>query len=107
MQSITTILILFILIPYSIRIFNCYKLIRHTVHKKECIYFITMENIFKTTNDIHMRYDLKGSKVGRQVLNSELGQEVKSLEKLSFALKDVDLENNKHYFFMGVFIKLF
>jgi len=61
-----------------------------------------MENIFKTQNDIHMRYDLKGSKIGRQVLNSELSQELKHQNKINFALKDVDLENNKHYFFMGV-----
>ena len=49
-----------------------------------------------------MRYDLKGSKIGRQVLNSELSQELKHQNKINFALKDVDLENNKHYFFMGV-----
>jgi len=69
---------------------------------KHRIYLITMENIFKTQNDIHMRYDLKGSKIGRQVLNSELSQELKHQNKINFALKDVDLENNKHYFFMGV-----
>ena len=69
---------------------------------KERIYLLTMENIFKTQNDIHMRYDLKGSKIGRQVLNDFILKELKSQKKLNFALKDVDLENNKHYFFFGV-----
>jgi hypothetical protein len=61
-----------------------------------------MENIFKTQNDINIRYDLKGSKIGRQVLDSNNLHEIKYHEKLLFALKDLDLENNNHYFFMGV-----
>lgn len=81
---------------------GCYQLVKKVKKTKSRVYFVIMQNIFSTNKEIHLRYDLKGSKIGRQVLkeNEQIGSNLKGM-KLSFALKDLDLENNKHYFFVG------
>jgi len=47
-----------------------------------------------TQKEIFRRYDLKGSKLGREVLNT-LPLEERNKEKFSFALKDLDFEHHK------------
>ncbi len=78
---------------------GCYKLIRKIKKVKTKIYFVVMQNIFSTDKEIHLRYDLKGSTIGRRVLGS---QNVQNLGKDSFALKDLDLEYDKRIFPTGV-----
>lgn len=77
------------------RIFGCYRLLRICNQEITPLYFITMDNIFCTNRQIHIRYDLKGSTKGRQVLKK--GSKLTG-QKISFALKDLDLLNNKNYF---------
>ena len=93
----------FTLLP---KFFGCYKLVKKIKKKKATIYFIVMQNLFSTNKEIHLRYDLKGSTIGRDVL-SELNKNLLSSQKLSFALKDLDLERKNQYFFVGVFLKIF
>ena len=54
-----------------------------------------MKNVFNTNKQIHLRYDLKGSKIGRRVL--------KGIDdnKGDIALKDLDLESQNKKFFLG------
>jgi 1-phosphatidylinositol-4-phosphate 5-kinase len=81
------------------RFFGAYTLVRKIKSQKKKINFIIMQNIFSTSRDIHLRYDLKGSKIGRQVLTKD---KMPLLEgKTSFALKDLDLENNGLCFYVG------
>lgn len=70
---------------------GCYKLIKKmkTNKKKEKYRFIIMMNIFCTDRQIHKRYDLKGSKRGRQVIKTPLEEKIKSGD---YALKDKDLD---------------
>ena len=70
---------------------GCYKLIKKmkTNKKKEKFRFIIMMNIFCTDRQIHKRYDLKGSKRGRQVYKTPLEEKIKSGD---YALKDKDLD---------------
>jgi 1-phosphatidylinositol-4-phosphate 5-kinase len=78
---------------------GAYTLVRKTKSHKKKTNFIIMQNIFSTSRDIHIRYDLKGSKIGRQVLVEDNKSKLEG--KCSFALKDLDLENLKQYFFVG------
>ncbi|QOY40092.1 Phosphatidylinositol-4-phosphate 5-kinase [Cryptosporidium parvum] len=55
------------------------------IHK---IFFIVMENIFHTPVEIHRRYDIKGSWIGRST--PLILQEDKTI-----ALKELDMKNNK------------
>lgn len=79
---------------------GCYKLIKKLKKQKTRVYFIVMSNIFSTGLEIHRRYDLKGSTIGRQVIKNK--EEIKQKQKLTYALKDTDLENNKQIFDIGV-----
>jgi len=56
--------------------------IGHTIKK---LYFVVMANMFNTPFDIHRRYDLKGSWVGRQTPPEKYDPSV--------ALKDVDFQH--------------
>lgn len=76
-----------------------YKLVRKVKKSKKRIYFLIMMNIFSTNKEIHYRYDLKGSKVGREVLNK---MKLKPGEKITFALKDLDMEKLGQYILIGV-----
>jgi 1-phosphatidylinositol-4-phosphate 5-kinase len=81
------------------KFFGCYTLIKKVKKIRTRVPFIVMNNIFSTNKEIHLRYDLKGSVIGRQVL-SETKSNIKN--KIAYALKDLDLERNKQYFFVGV-----
>jgi hypothetical protein len=89
--------------PHSLlpKFMGCYKLVKKIKKSKTRVHFIIMMNIF-SSKEIHLRYDLKGSRIGRQVLKDK-NFELKAGSKLSYALKDLDLENNNHFFFIGVF----
>ena len=72
---------------------GCYALTKKVKRKKQYIYFIVMMNVFCTTNHIDVRYDLKGSKIGRRVLKGTAEDEL--VYKNDLALKDLDFESNK------------
>ena len=57
----------------------------------ERVYFIIMANVFNTSRQIHARYDLKGSKAGRQ-----LRKNATDVIEPSIALKDLDFDNDKN-----------
>jgi 1-phosphatidylinositol-4-phosphate 5-kinase len=82
------------------KFFGCYKLVRKYKHFKECYRFITMENVFKTTKDIQIKFDLKGSMMGREVLN-KLTDEERKQNRFDFALKDLDLIKLKQNILVG------
>ena len=58
-----------------------------------------MLNVFATSKHIHIRYDLKGSRVGRRVLTGKRDQEI--LAKGDLSLKDLDLEKRKEKVYIG------
>ena len=72
---------------------GCYALTKKVKKKKQHIYFIVMMNVFCTTNHIDIRYDLKGSKIGRKVLKGTVEDDL--VYKNDLALKDLDFESNK------------
>jgi 1-phosphatidylinositol-4-phosphate 5-kinase len=85
------------------KFFGCYKLVKKIRKQKTGIPIIVMNNIFSTNREIHMRYDLKGSTIGRQELPDFTSPNTDGKKlKLSYALKDLDLERNKQLFFVGV-----
>ena len=53
------------------------------------IYFIVMANVFATTNHIDLRFDLKGSSIGRKVLTGTI-DDSKIFANGDMALKDLD-----------------
>ena len=87
------------------KFFGCYKLIKKAKNKKKIfVYFIIMMNVFSTSKQIHARFDLKGSKIKRQVLskkerNNQNYEEI--LGKYNFALKDSDFEHFKKYIYIN------
>ena len=78
---------------------GCYVLTRKFHKKRTKIYFIVMLNVFATSKHIHIRYDLKGSRVGRRVLTGKRDQEI--LAKGDLSLKDLDLEKRKEKVYIG------
>ncbi len=84
------------------KFFGCFKLVRKIKKHKSRVNIVIMSNIFSTNKEVHLRYDLKGSTIGRQVLKHNHQEEFKGLNKLSYALKDLDLEMNKQFFLVGV-----
>ena len=78
---------------------GCYVLTRKVKKKRDKIYFIVMINVFSTSKHIHIRYDLKGSRIGRRVLTGKHDKEI--LEKEDMALKDLDLEKRKEKIYVG------
>eukprot|EP00667_Euglena_gracilis_P001219 EG_transcript_1220 len=55
--------------------------------------FVIMNNVFNTSNKIHIKYDLKGSRVGRAAKVKEASSSV--------ILKDQDMLENKHWMHLG------
>ena len=51
------------------KFFGYYKLIRKVKKKKTNFYFIIMMNVFSTKKKIHLRFDLKGSKLTYRLFN--------------------------------------
>ena len=83
------------------KFFGCYKLIRKVKKEKNYVYFIIMVNIFATHNNIHVTFDIKGSKVGRRVLDENNNEEINNIYgKYSYALKDCDLDKFKKLFYI-------
>jgi len=78
---------------------GCYVLTRKIKKKRDKIYFIVMINVFATSKHIHIRYDLKGSRVGRRVLTGKRDAEI--MAKGDLALKDLDLEKRKEKMYIG------
>ena len=78
---------------------GCYVLTRKFRKKRTKIYFIVMLNVFATSKHIHIRYDLKGSIIGRQVLTGKRDREI--LAKGDLSLKDLDLEKRKEQMYVG------
>ena len=78
---------------------GCYVLTRKVKKKRDKIYFIVMINVFATSKHIHIRYDLKGSRIGRRVLTGKRDAEI--LAKGDLALKDLDLEKRKEKIYVG------
>ena len=78
---------------------GCYVLTRKIKKKRDKIYFIVMLNVFATSKHIHIRYDLKGSRVGRRVLTGKKDAEI--MAKGDLALKDLDLEKRKEKMYIG------
>ena len=78
---------------------GCYVLTRKVKKKRDKIYFIVMINVFATSKHIHIRYDLKGSKIGRRVLTGKRDAEI--MAKGDLALKDLDLEKRKEKMYIG------
>ena len=77
------------------KIFGYYKLIRKVKKKKTNFYFIIMMNVFSTKKKIHLRFDIKGSKLGREVLKpkEKYGLTYEGvLGKYNYALKDLDFD---------------
>ena len=77
------------------KFFGYYKLIRKVKKKKTNFYFIIMMNVFSTKKKIHLRFDLKGSKLGREVLKpkEKVGLNYETvLGKYNYALKDLDFD---------------
>ena len=77
------------------KFFGYYKLVRKVKKKKTNFYFIIMMNVFSTKKKIHLRFDLKGSKLGREVLKpkDKVGLNYNNvLGKYNYALKDLDFD---------------
>ena len=58
-----------------------------------------MLNVFATSKHIHIRYDLKGSRIGRKVLTGKRDKEI--MAKGDLSLKDLDLEKRKEKMYVG------
>ena len=85
------------------KFFGCYKLIKKVKKKKIFVYFIIMMNVFCTNKQIHVKFDLKGSTIGREVIPkkdkcNKCFDDI--LGKYSFSLKDLDFD----YFKKNIYI---
>ena len=88
---------------YLPKFFGCYKLIKKVKKKKKYVYFIIMMNVFSTNKQIHVRFDLKGSTLNREVLskNDKYTQNYKDiLGKYSYSLKDIDFDYFKKHIYI-------
>ena len=72
--------------------------------KKIYVYFIIMMNVFCTNKQIHVRFDLKGSTLGREVI-SKKDKYNKTFDdilgKYTFSLKDLDFD----YFKKNIYLR--
>ena len=71
------------------KLLGCYVLKRKYRKKKTNIYFIVMSNVFATAYRIDLRFDLKGSTIGRKVLKGTV-DDSKVFSRGDMALKDLD-----------------
>jgi hypothetical protein len=63
-----------------IKMFGMYRLVKHSKQ----IYFVVMKNVFWSNLPIHIRFDLKGSSVGRFAKTKEKEQATPVLKDLDF-----------------------
>ena len=80
------------------KLYGCYILKRKYKKKVTNIYFIVMANVFVTTRNIDVRFDLKGSRIGRQVINDK---NPNKLYNGDMALKDLDFERYGEKVYVG------
>ena len=71
------------------KLLGCYVLKRKCKKKLTNIYFIVMTNVFATSNHIDLRFDLKGSSIGRKVLTGN-DKDLATFSNGDMALKDLD-----------------
>ncbi len=85
-------------ISFLPKLLGCYVLKRKYKKKITNIYFIVMTNVFATDNHIDLRFDLKGSTIGRKVLTGTINDS-KVFSTGDMALKDLDFNklNEKVY----------
>ena len=86
------------------KFFGCYKLIKKEKKKKQYVYFVIMMNVFSTSKQIHIRFDLKGSSLGREVIiNKEKKEKTfeEILGKYNYALKDLDFDYFKKHIYIS------
>ena len=73
------------------KLLGCYVLKKKYKKKITNIYFIVMANVFSTSKNIDVRFDLKGSKIGRRVIKRK-HESSDNLQIGDMALKDLDFE---------------
>ena len=85
------------------RLFGCYTLKRKNKKKVTNIYFIVMANVFATTNNIDIRFDLKGSRIGRTVIKDKKKetQLFQLFQNGDMALKDLDFDKFGEKVYVG------
>ena len=76
------------------KLLGSYVLKRKFKKKITNIYFIVMSNVFATENHIDLRFDLKGSTIGRKVLKGTI-DDSKVFLSGDMALKDLDFNKLK------------
>ena len=75
------------------KLLGCYVLKRKIKKKSTNIYFIVMNNVFATNHHIDLRFDLKGSTIGRRVLTGTINDS-KIFVSGDMALKDLDFNKS-------------
>ena len=82
------------------KLLGCYVLKRKYKKNITNIYFIVMSNVFATDNHIDLRFDLKGSTIGRSVLKGTKDDSI-IFAKGDLALKDLDFNKNDERVYIG------
>lgn len=89
-------------ISFLPKLLGCYVLQRKYKKKITNIYFIVMTNVFATTHSIDIRFDLKGSKIGRKVLKGKIIDIKQEISKNGDrALKDLDFDRFGEKVYVG------
>lgn len=88
--------------PYTLlpKFLGCYQLVKKVKKEKSKYHFLIMMNIFATSHEIHLRYDLKGSTIGRRVLKGTI-EDNAIIAKGNFALKDLDFDASHRQIIVG------
>ena len=82
------------------KLLGCYTLKRKYKKKITNIYFIVMTNVFATANTIDIRFDLKGSKIGRTALKDKTNAS-QIFQNGDMALKDLDFDKFNERVYVG------
>ena len=82
------------------KLLGCYVLQKKVKKKVTNIYFTVMNNVFSTFKHIDLRFDLKGSTIGRRVLKGT-PQDVDILSSGGMALKDLDFNKYVKKIYLG------
>ena len=73
------------------RFYGMHRVKMHHLRRK--MHFVIMASVFDTPKEIHIRYDLKGSKIGREATEKE--------KKSNGVLKDMDMINGANTISIG------